>query len=59
MFMQREFVSEIRHYQAKQKDLELDDLLRRISGMRPIHKKEIREIEERIDKLCWACQDCM
>jgi hypothetical protein len=57
--MQREFVSEIRHYQAKQKDLELDDLLRRISGMKPIHKKEIIEIGERIDRLCWACQDCM
>ena len=59
-FIQRELISEIRHYQAEIKELEIEDLLRRIVlNKRPIHKDEIKNLEERIERLVWCCIDIM
>lgn len=58
-FVCRELVQEIRYYQAEIEALEIEDLLREISNKKPLHKAEIKEIENRIDRLCWCCQHIM
>lgn len=45
------FWQEIKYYRLRNAHLREEDVLRRESGLKPIHKEEIKRNEERMNKL--------
>ena len=51
MFHLKALWEEINYYKECNKDLETEDLLRKIIGEKPKNEKKIKENEERIERL--------
>jgi hypothetical protein len=58
-FVRGQLIAELKYYEAVKHDLETEDLFRKIMGWKSLHKNEIKEIEGRMERLCWCCQDIM
>ena len=58
-FAHREFIAEIKYYRERKTDLEAEDLLRKIGGMKRIHEVEIKEIDDRIERLYRSLEEIM
>lgn len=57
MFHIKEIKKEINYYERRNKDLEAEDLLRKIIGEKPMNDEKIKENEKRIERLWWAVID--
>jgi hypothetical protein len=53
MFHIKSIAEEIHYYERQNEELEIEDLLKKILGEKPMNEKKIEENKKRIEKLEW------
>ncbi len=53
----RTIMEEIHYYEDRNNEMEIEDLLLKVMGEKPINEQKIKDNQERIDKLWWELID--